>query len=195
MFGPRPVGSVWQVPQAKAPASRSVGGRYSPRAAWAFPLGRGVPAGEKRPGLKWSGSGRSVGRLLSGPRNGFGGNATVARKASNSSMSAGVGGASSPWRSTKARAKSCRLSLSPRQCRGSLPMMSCRVCVVIGPFMGWKSSKPTLSPGIPIPRLSPLSGSMGSAGSPRSQASRSVRESTWQDAHETWPSPEVAWVS
>ena len=32
------------------------------------------------------------------------------------------------------------------------------------------------------------------AGLPRSQARRSVRASTWQEAQETWPSPEVSCV-
>ena len=74
-------------------------------------------------------------------------------------------------------------------------MMSCSVCVVIGPFIGWNFLNPVLRPGTPPPLFWSRASFMSPLGSPRSQASRSVRESTWHEAQAIWPRPEFLWVS
>jgi hypothetical protein len=95
---------------------------------------------------------------LSKFRKGFGGNVTVARKSSNSCISAGVRFVSSPCRPMNAPLNSSRPSRSPRQWSGSFPMMSCSVCVVIGPFIGCHGWKPVPCPGSPAPRFWPVTG-------------------------------------
>ena len=61
---PAPVGSVWQLTQAKGASSR-FGGRKSARPRTASPFGSGVPAGVKRPPETCPVSSRSVGSVLS----------------------------------------------------------------------------------------------------------------------------------
>ena len=89
---------------------------------------------------------------------------------------------------------SVRSSFSPRQWNGSLPMMPCRVCVVIGPFIGCHAMQPGPAPPGGTWQVSSNT-CMAPAGSPRSQPSRSLRPSTWQVAQLVWPRPEVRRVS
>ena len=91
-----------------------------------------------------------------------------------SAISFVVSANSADWRFVNVGLNSSMFFLSPRQCSGcwicEMPlkfvgvMMSCNVCVTIGPFIGWKT-KPAL-----VLRCS--------AGLPKSHASRSVRPST-----------------
>ena len=86
-------------------------------------------------------------------RFGFGGSMICSAKSVNFCMSAAGSSASLPTRPGKATLKLLKLTFSsnadtavpgglersPRQCIAPLPFMPRRVCVVIGPFIGWKS--------------------------------------------------------
>ena len=135
---------------------------------------------------------RSGGREPSSCRLGLGGFAIEARNDRIAAISSGVPSASAPSSDGNAWSKAAKLWRSPRQWNGAFPSSPVRVCVVIGPFMGWKSSH---SP-IGRSRLQTWSKAFISPeGSPRSQASWSMRPSTWQLPQEAWPRPDVRWVS
>src|SRR5262249_33755344 len=93
---------------------------------------------------------------------------------------------------------------SPRQCMGPSCAMPRRVCVVIGPFSGWKSmlvmplESTTAGPVVPtiftnglLFRITAPSGD----GAPRSQASESKSANTWHTPHDASPFDELKWVS
>jgi len=96
-------------------------------------------------------------------------------------------------RVTKAPLKAWKFDRSPRQCSGFEAASPLNVCVVIGPFMGWKlrpsgevaESRKSVSNGagwVGIVSITPV-------GSPRSLAMPSVSPSTWQDAQLMAPAP------
>lgn len=103
-------------------------------------------------------------------------------------MSPAESSASAPIRPVKATLNSLRSAFSPRQWKGSVPMMPCRVCVTIGPFIGCQAMQVCV-------RQSSSNACIAPAGFPRSHAKWSVRPSTWQDAQLAWPRPEVRCVS
>ena len=74
---------------------------------------------------------------------------------------------------------------SPRQCMAPAPIIPRRLCVVMGPFMGWKSSSEppwTDTAGIGLSSTAP-------PGSPRSHARLSKSPKMWQlaQAESPWP--------
>src|SRR5262249_18104495 len=74
------------------------------------------------------------------------------------------------------------------QCIGPWFAMPRRLCVVIGPFIGWN--------GLPLPTLKGLGfGSGMSSGFPRSQARLSKSANTWQAAHAASPLLEDSFAS
>ena len=75
---------------------------------------------------------------------------------------------------------------SPRQCIGPLFAMPRRVCVVIGPLIGWKFAGQPKSNSNTL-----LSGIWLSSGLPRSQARLSKSPNTWHDEHDVSPLLEV----
>src|SRR5690242_10542865 len=99
---------------------------------------------------------------------------------------------------------------SPRQCIAPELRMPRRVCVVNGPFIGWKSlglSEPLIfveTPDWPIgisseSRLPKLIGMVllvtDTSGLPRSQARSSISPKMWQLEHDASPLPEKRVVS
>src|ERR1700694_1295624 len=123
-----------------------------------------------------------------------------------------LGGASRPGKATmkllkyrfesNASTPKAPLERSPRQCMAPEFTMPRKVCVVMGPFMGWKSSVlpvPLMEPrklNNTLPRvievLSPKLMGIGfflttSSGLPRSQAISSLSPKMWQLAHVASP--------
>src|SRR5260370_27729804 len=97
------------------------------------------------------------------------------------------------------------LDRSPRQCMAPENFKPRKVCVVMGPFIGWKTliaPVPLIAPGklnntFPsvIEALSPKLMGIGFAvtalsGFPRSHARSSMSPKAWQLAHEASPFPE-----
>src|SRR5262245_65400851 len=90
---------------------------------------------------------------------------------------------------------------SPRWCIGPLCSMPRRVCVVIGPFSGWKSmaEEPLPSTSAGLPGVAPLKGKTftngllfritapSGEGAPRSHASESKSEKTWHEPQDASP--------
>jgi hypothetical protein len=127
----------------------------------------------------------------------------VAAKSVNACISASVSSASRPMRPGKAtlnflNAASSSKTLppgslppvrSPRQCIEPAPAMPRRLCVVIGPFSGWKSRF-----GIGM-RKGMGFVSTTSSGLPRSQARLSKSPKTWQLEHDASPLLDVATAS
>src|SRR6185369_2544361 len=113
----------------------------------------------------------------------------VARKASSSPISVGVGGAAAPRRPVNPTWNAAMSGRSPRQWSGSSPTLPISVCVIIGPFIGCQS------PHVPAngrPWLQVSSNvCIDPCGSPRSHASVSIVASTWQRLHDAFPSADV----
>jgi hypothetical protein len=145
---------------------------------------------------------------LSSGRFGFGGYVTWRMKLVNAFMSASEIGALRPSRSANAPRNfmnaacssnvprsGCTLGASlppvrsPRQCIGPWLAIPRRLCVVIGPSIGWNTGSIIW----PVIRLSralengPGSASISPSGLPRSQARLSRSPNTWQVAHDESP--------
>jgi hypothetical protein len=79
-----------------------------------------------------------------------------------------------------------KFARSPRQWSGFVALTPRSVCVVIGPFIGWKLARPMLNGnGCPAGAACSVP-----AGSPRSHARPSMSPSTWHEAQDMVPLPE-----
>jgi len=75
---------------------------------------------------------------------------------------------------------------TPRQCIGPAPRIPRRLCVTMGPFIGWKSGIGPCRAGMATRRTGLFS--IVPAGSPRSHAMSSMSANRWQLAHAESPS-------
>jgi hypothetical protein len=134
----------------------------------------------------------------SSERIGFGGYWTVRMKSVKSCISLAGSSLARPSRPTKAGLNALKASCassglppveppvrSPRQCIGPAVIMPRRLCVVIGPFNGWKGRPEPMRNGLGF-------GAVAVAlASPRSQARLSKSPKMWQLAQAESPCAEV----